>query len=145
MQRLSKVMESLTRAGHPWVFCDSHGKVLEINPPFAAMCGFTEDEVKGKKPKEFLHGAFTEPDKKELLSSYLWNRLPVSTQITNYRKNGEPYRVHLTILPYTMPDQEEPCFFGIPHELGSRDAPDLKFRTVVFDTTRKLFGSLQKN
>ena len=138
-------MDELTREGHPWVFCDPHGHILRVNEHFVSMCGYTEEEVIGKRPKDFLHGSYTEQDKKEMLSSYLWNRLPVSTQITNYRKNGEAYRAHLTILPYPFDSHSDPHFFGIPHDLKDRKSPDLKFRTVIFDTTRKLFGSTGGN
>lgn len=140
MKRLSRVMEDLDQRHLAWVLTDPFGNIERVGAAFVHLCGYTLREVQGRKPKEFLHGPFTEPDRREILSSYLWNRLPVSTQITNFRKNGASYRAHLSIMPYTLQGNTMPHFFGISQDLRGREKPNREERAVIYQITKRLYG-----
>ncbi len=145
MRLLKQQMDKLTDQQVPWVLTDAVGRIKSVNTPFVDMCGYQLEEIIGMKPKEFLHGPMTEQDRRDELSSYLWNRLPVSTSITNYRKNQESYRVHLTIFPIKVEPEYEPLFFAVEFELEENQSrlPSAK-RELLFSVTRELSDKISQ-
>jgi PAS domain S-box-containing protein len=132
---LGQLKQDLSKNRVAWVETDREGKICEIGTAFHELCGYTEEEVVGRKPKDFLHGPETESGQVEMLSSYLWNRLPISTCLTNYRKNGEPYEVHLSIFPIAPSHDEDKAdkgFFAVEFDITDQYAPTIDSRQMLF-------------
>jgi PAS domain S-box-containing protein len=71
-----------------------------VNNSFSETTGYALEEVKGRKPKEFLQrddGA--NQDARQLLSQSLAKKETVEVTILNYNKWGEPYHNQLEITP----------------------------------------------
>jgi methyl-accepting chemotaxis protein len=75
------------------------GKLLWASEEFEAICGFMLEEVKGLKPADFLQGEATESAAVKRISEGLRKGKGVEEILTNYTKDGRPYRAQLRIQP----------------------------------------------
>lgn len=76
-----------------------NGLVQWINPAFGAMCGYTLDELRGKKLGPILQGEKTDRETANRMRRAVHECRPCREVILNYRKNGEPYFVEVAITP----------------------------------------------
>jgi methyl-accepting chemotaxis protein len=81
------------------VITDKYGRVEYTNPGFTNMTGYTFEEVVGKKPGSFLQGKHTNPATVARIRECLNERRAFYEEILNYRKNGTPYWISLSINP----------------------------------------------
>lgn len=81
------------------ILTDKSRKILWVNEDFTVITGYSYDEVIGRIPGDILQGPQTEAQAIEEIRSGLRNLVPVKSNITNYRKNGEPYLCKLVIHP----------------------------------------------
>jgi PAS domain S-box-containing protein len=81
------------------VTTDAEGRVVEINPAFTEMCGYTLAELRGRKPGEVLQGSKTEQDLVEEFRRAILERRPFECTLTNYMRDGSKYRVHIKMHP----------------------------------------------
>ena len=63
-----------------------------------ALTGYRPDEMVGRNAR-FLQGPDTDPDTVAAIRRALSRRQPISIDILNYRKDGEPFWNRLTIRP----------------------------------------------
>ena len=75
------------------------GLVQWINPAFSEMCGYTIEELRGKKLGPILQGAKTDHDTVVRMRSAVHEHRPCNETILNYHKNGTPYWVEIAITP----------------------------------------------
>jgi PAS domain S-box-containing protein len=80
------------------IVTDKDRKIQWVNEDFTQITGYTLQDVLGKKPS-ILHGKNTEPYIVEEIRSSLNQLIPIKTDITNYRKDGEEYTCKLVIYP----------------------------------------------
>lgn len=78
---------------------DEQGRIISTNPAFSALCGYSFQEIRGRKPGSFLQGEGTDPASVAAIRRALKRREPVEVDMVNYHKNGSPYRVHISIVP----------------------------------------------
>ena len=81
------------------VMCDPDGLVQWINPTFSAMCGYTLEELRGKKLGPILQGAGTDRETAERMRRAVHEYRSCSETILNYHKNGTAYLVEVAITP----------------------------------------------
>ncbi len=75
-------------------------RVIEwVNEKFVKMCGYSPEELIGKRPGMLLLGKGSKPEIISRIRSKLDAKEPVVEEILNYKKNGEPYWVKLHIDP----------------------------------------------
>ena len=91
------------------VMSNPDGLVQWINPAFSAMCGYTLDELRGKKLGPILQGEGTDRETAARMRSAVHAYRPCRETILNYHKNGTPYWVEVAITPI-MDDKGEPLF-----------------------------------
>lgn len=75
------------------------GLVRWTNPAFSALCGYTLEEVRGKKLGPILQGAKTDRETADRIRSAVHACLPCRETILNYHKSGAPYWVEIAITP----------------------------------------------
>jgi PAS domain S-box-containing protein len=75
------------------------GLVEWINPAFSAMCGYTLEELRGKRLGPILQGEKTDRETADRLRRAVHECRPCREAILNYRKNGQPYWVEIAITP----------------------------------------------
>jgi PAS domain S-box-containing protein len=85
------------------VVTDPDGMVVEINPAFSALCGYTFGEIRGRKPGSLLQGPLTLPDTIDMLRHAITTRTRCAVDMVNYHKDLSPYRVHIELRPLFKP------------------------------------------
>jgi PAS domain S-box-containing protein len=85
-------------------------RVQWVNPAFTAMCGYTLEEIRGRKPGEFLQGPATDPAGVQRLRDALRERRRCREALVNYHKRGSTYRVDIDISPI-LDDAGDPLWF----------------------------------
>jgi methyl-accepting chemotaxis protein len=95
------------------VITDANEKIEYVNSGFTKMTGFSFDEVKGKKPGEFLQGKLTSAETKKQIREAIKAQKAMYFEILNYGKNGESYWVGLAINPVFGKDGKLERFVSI--------------------------------
>ena len=81
------------------VITNLDGEVVAINPAFSALCGFSFDEIRGRKPGALLQGPDTTAESIEVLREGIRSRVPCEVEMVNYHKDKSVYRVHIELEP----------------------------------------------
>ncbi len=103
------------------ILTDKKRNILWVNEDFTKITGYSLREVKGKKPS-ILQGKNTEQEVINEIKNALNEQIPIKTEITNYRKNGEEYLCKLVIYPIYNEHQEHTHY--VAFELDGDIIPD---------------------
>lgn len=123
----ARIMEKLHRRPQPVtaggiVVSDPDGLVQWVSPGFTAMCGYTVEELRGKKLGPILQGEKTDRDTAERMRRAVHEHRPCHETILNYHKNGAPYWVEIAITP-VLDDAHQPLWLiARERELADRPA-----------------------
>ncbi len=88
------------------ILTDPNQRIVWVNDDFTAITGYSLGEAIGRIPGKILQGPKTEPEVIERIRKAIQQRVPFRDQLTNYRKNGEPYVCKLVIHPVFDRNQE---------------------------------------
>lgn len=88
------------------ILTDPQQRIIWVNDDFTAITGYSLGEAIGRIPGRILQGPKTEPEVIERIRKAIQQRIPFRDQLTNYRKNGEPYLCKLVIHPIFDRNQE---------------------------------------
>jgi len=83
------------------VMADAGGRVLWTSSSFREMCGYTKEELQGRKPGELLQGEKTDRATATRLGQAVKEGRRCQETILNYHKNGHPYWVEIALTPIT--------------------------------------------
>lgn len=78
---------------------DAHGRVVWLNPAFTRLSRYTLTDLRGRKPGPFLQGPDTDPEAAAVLHRAIRRRESAKVELLNYRKDGTPYMVSITLNP----------------------------------------------
>ena len=78
---------------------DAAGHLVAINPAFSGLCGFSFQEVAGKKPGSFLQGSRSDLAAVATLRAAVASGSSCTVELVNYHKDGHPYRVRIQLEP----------------------------------------------
>lgn len=81
------------------VVCNLEGLVQWINPAFIEMCGYSLQELHGKRLGPILQGEKTDRATAARMRRAVHEHLPCQETILNYSKSGEPYWVQIAMTP----------------------------------------------
>ena len=73
-------------------------RIVYCNAAFTRTTGYSEEEVLGQTPR-ILQGPDTDPASRALISVSLSQWKPIEIEMLNYKKDGEPFWVELSIVP----------------------------------------------
>jgi diguanylate cyclase (GGDEF)-like protein/PAS domain S-box-containing protein len=73
-------------------------RIIYANAAFTRATGFSLEDVIGKTPR-ILQGSETSPAARERLRNALATWTPVEVELVNYKKDGTPFWVELSIVP----------------------------------------------
>lgn len=102
------------------VISDGEGKVEWVNDGFEKMTGYTLADIRGKRPGQLLHGPLTQAATKERMKSAIKESRPVTDEVINYRKDGKPYWVRVSITPVFNEWGNLEKFIAIQDEISAR-------------------------
>lgn len=107
-----------TRSDNPLVY---------VNSGFEALTGYDAEEVVGQNCR-FLQGADTDPEAVDELREGVGEGRPVSTEILNYRADGEPFWNEVDVVPIYDDDGELVHFLGSQTDISARKADERRLR-----------------
>ncbi|NTS75285.1 PAS domain S-box protein [Catenovulum sp. SM1970] len=93
---LAKVVESTNNAV---VITDADEKIQWVNQSFTRISGYHEDEVLGKRPKDFLQRGGIEQDVLRRMRVAITNATPFTEEVLNYSKQGKSYWLKIYCQP----------------------------------------------
>jgi len=97
---MGMLQEHSQQKAHPsLVRTDPNGLVQWVNPAFITMCGYTLEELRGKKLGPILQGEKTDRAAVERIRRAVHDFRPCRETIVNYHKTGRPYWVEIAIQP----------------------------------------------
>ncbi len=116
---LRKLSLIATKTKSGVIITDRFGNIEWVNESFTKTTGYTLDEVKGRKPKEFLQRYDSQTDDvRQILSRSLAKRETVEVTIVNYNKWGEPYHNQLEITPVFDEDGNHVNFIALQKDIS---------------------------
>ncbi len=95
-------------------------KIEWANPGFTRITGYTLEEVKGKKPGDFLQGEKTDPNTVARIREKLPLKVSFQEEILNYTKDGREYWLNLSITPILNELGEIEKFIAIEMDITER-------------------------
>ena len=116
-QTLSKVLKRI-EAEPARVYTDESGGIIAINPAFSYLCGYTFDEVKGKKPGTFFQGPATTQESINILRLAIQTGTPCVTEVLNYHMVMSIYRVQIELQPWVDESSSIKGFMAIERKLS---------------------------
>jgi PAS domain S-box-containing protein len=102
------------------IIADVHGRIEWINKSFTNMTGYSLDEVKGKKPGEFLQGEASSEETSIYMREQLMLGNDFNTEIINYSRNGDAYWVHIQCQPIKTVAGEVIGYFAIEENITEK-------------------------
>lgn len=114
--------------------CDTEGRVEWINPASEALYGYNLAELKGRRPASLLVGSQTDQDTSRRINEAMARRQHFEGDILNYRRDGKPVWVHLSITPLFHRLRHD-GFIAIVSDISDRKASEerLKLYEAAFD------------
>ena len=88
-----------------------------MNDAFEAISGYNLDDVKGRKPKDFLQRDDSEDEPRQILKQALSKKEDVEVTIVNYNKEGKPYYNNLEIISVFNEKGEHTHFIALQKDI----------------------------
>ncbi len=104
--------------------------VLYVNEAFTQMTGYSFQEVEGKATR-FLAGPLTNQEERRKLQYNIDNYLPGKMEIINYKKNGEPFWVNISIFPVADKNGKYTHWVSMQKEVTLRKKEEEEKETLI--------------
>ncbi len=101
------------------IITDPDRHITYVNQAFIEISGYNKNDIKGKSPN-VLQGADTDANDALLIRKALGDLKPIQIEILNYRKDGRPYWVDITISPIFDSNGELSMFVGFQSDITAR-------------------------
>ncbi|MDJ0832193.1 MAG: diguanylate cyclase [Gammaproteobacteria bacterium] len=102
------------------IITDASGRVIWVNQACETLTGYSLEEMKGLKPGALLQGPDTDAETARKLGQAVNSREPITVEILNYSKLGEPYWVMISIFPRFDDNAELQQFMAIEIDVTER-------------------------
>lgn len=96
--------------------------IVAANAAFCTLTGYARDEVLGRNCR-FLGGADTEAAERAALKSAVAALRPVLVELTNYRRDGSPFRNAVMVAPMLDEAGDAAWFIGSQMDVSGRQTP----------------------
>lgn len=90
--------------------------IIAVNEAFCTLTGYSEDQIIGRNCR-FLAGPATEPWLTERIRQGTRALKPTLVEILNYKRNGQPFRNAVLVVPVLLLDGTVEYFIGTQVEL----------------------------
>ena len=122
--------------------------IIYVNEAFVTRTGYSREEAVGRSPR-FLQGPGTDRAQLDVLRNAMQEWRPVTVELMNYRKNGEPFWVELSVAPIADRNGWFTHWVAIERSIDERKDNEVMMRKLAdFDVLtglpnrRLLMGSL---
>lgn len=119
------------------IVTDAEGQIDWVNPAFCLRSGWAMQEVRGRKPGDFLHSSRTDPNTVERIDQALRAVQPVQVQILHQGRSGGEYWTTLDIQPLFDDDGHLDGYVWVQTditELQEAHQRALKVRALAMET-----------
>jgi PAS domain S-box-containing protein len=93
--------------------------IVAVNAAFTRLTGYTREESVGRNCR-FLQGPDSEEDARTILRTATAQGRPALVELTNYRKDGTPFRNAVMIAPLLGPNGEVAYYLGSQMEVNAQ-------------------------
>ena len=100
------------------IYADKYGKITWVNKHFEEFTGHKLEDIIGKSPGSFLCGEATEWEFTNELNIAIKEKKPCNVNITNYKKNGEQFKVAIQLTPTFNINGEHDGFISIQQDIS---------------------------
>jgi len=90
------------------VVADANGCVSWVNAGFTSLCGYSIEELRGRKPGSLLQGTATDSAAVKAMRDAVIENTFCSVELVNYHKNGDPYLVSIDLAPLASSPGAQP-------------------------------------
>jgi PAS domain S-box-containing protein len=101
--------------------------LIYVNEAFERLTGYDKHEALGRNCR-FLQGDDTDPETVATIRQAITDDRPVSVELLNYRKNGEPFWNQLDIAPIRNDDGDVTHYLGFQTDVTDRKEVELRAR-----------------
>lgn len=130
------------QAGHGIVVTDADERITWANEGFTRLCGYTVEELRGRKPGDVLQGPQTDPNVVATMRERLQAEEAFTAELVNYRKSGEPYWVHIQAEPVTDESGALAGFVAFETDVSERKVREERLLQVSDAEQRRLGSEL---
>ena len=127
MENLSLVA---SRTDNAVIITDKHGSIEWVNDGFRRITEYSLEEVKGKKPGEFLQGDKTRQEDVMAIRKGLKSLRPFRHEIYNYSKSGRGYWLSLSITPIFDDGGEVEKFVAIESDITKQKEAEIELENL---------------
>lgn len=106
------------------VTTDALAKITWVNPAWERLTGFTVAEARGRSPAHLSEGPHTDAETVARRKAALRAGESFSGELLQYRKDGTPYWIELTITPLHDSDGATTGFVSMSRDITTRRAAD---------------------
>ena len=103
------------------------GTITYVNGGFTKLTGYGLDEIRGRRPGDFLQGKHTDPDTVARIRQKIKQREPFFSEILNYTKGGRPYWISMAINPVFDESGKLSNFISIQADITETKKLSLEF------------------
>jgi PAS domain S-box-containing protein len=100
-------------------------RIVYVNAAFTRMTGYAPEEILGKTPR-ILQGPGTDRDATRRIHAALERREPVRAELLNYRKDGTPFWVEMSISPVLDDDGRVVQWTSVQRETTERKQAEVE-------------------
>ena len=127
LTRVRRLLRALEAAPDAMILTDVEGNILEVNPAFCRITGWSEEEVRGRNPRILKSGkvpaAVYEDLWAQLTRGQTW-----SGRLINQRKDGSHYHVSATMAPVLDRHGELLGYVGVQRDISSEIEREARLR-----------------
>ena len=119
---------------------DADAAIEWVNEGFTRITGYLPDEVIGKCPADFLHGAETDLRLREIMRESVAKQSGFNVHTVKYRKNSEPYWADVEVRPIHDADGVVRRFISIEAEVTGRvrqEQERIRLHQELLDVSRQ--------
>jgi len=138
-QQLQKLSLVASKTQHSVVISDARGRIEWVNDAFTDLTGFALEEIRGRKPGDFLQGPKTDPATVREIRSRLAEHKSIATEIVNYSSTGREYWIELKIDPVFGEEGQLSNFIATQVDITERKLAEIESRRAKarFDSLLK--------
>lgn len=130
-QSLKRLSLVASRTTNGVVITDAEGRVEWVNDGFTRITGYGLEEVRGRKPGSVLQGAQTDPATVARLGAALRRAESCEAELLNFKRNGQPYWIQVSVDPMWDEQGRLQGFMGIETDISARKAAEAKLGASV--------------
>ncbi|MEO0391866.1 MAG: diguanylate cyclase [Pseudomonadota bacterium] len=110
------------------ILADADGRIEWINASMKKLSGYSLEEMRGRKPKELLHGPETDLDVSASIRKTLATGKPVTEEVLNYNRQGEKYWARISISAQYDTDGKPTRYMSIQQDITPQKQAEEQLR-----------------